>query len=240
MAALSINWGVWTGVGAAAQRKADERIGLQGVGVITPEKGIQAMERVMRGDGAQIAVVPVDWPAFFKRYASDRIPAWLSKMRNEVKPSGIRRLTKGQTVSADSSNVLEKLARLPAGRRQAALMDDVMEKTAKVLGLAATTELDTEKPLNEQGVDSLIAVELRNLLGKGLGLQKRLPATLVFDYPTIKSLTEFLYQQTPLFEDNKAGAQPEADGGSEGIIGAIEDLSDEEVERLLGEDEESR
>jgi hypothetical protein len=42
------------------------------------------------------------------------------------------------------------------------------------------------------GFDSLMAVQLRNALGTGLGLDRPLPATLMFDYPTIDSLSSYL------------------------------------------------
>ena len=55
---------------------------------------------------------------------------------------------------------------------------------ARVIGASAADAIDPRQPLNEIGLDSLMAVDLRNRLGTGLGLARSLPATLVFDYPT--------------------------------------------------------
>ncbi len=71
--------------------------------------------------------------------------------------------------------------------------------------------------MRELGLDSLIAVELRNLLGVGLELPRTLPATLAFDYPTVEALT--IYLESELFPE-----QPTA---------SVADLSDEEAEALL-------
>jgi polyene macrolide polyketide synthase len=66
-----------------------------------------------------------------------------------------------------------------------ALLDLVCSEIAAVLHIGAKT-IDPNRPLKELGLDSLIAVELRNLLSGATGL--RLPSTLLFDYPTAAAL----------------------------------------------------
>ncbi|GAA0952507.1 SDR family NAD(P)-dependent oxidoreductase [Actinocorallia libanotica] len=82
--------------------------------------------------------------------------------------------------------------RVKAASRQAprALLDVVSRTVADVLGLASAREVRPDRPFRELGVDSLLAVRLRDRLGKTVG--RRLPSTLVFDHPTPRALAEFL------------------------------------------------
>jgi acyl carrier protein len=72
----------------------------------------------------------------------------------------------------------------------AALRGFVTAAAAAVLGAAPNETPDPDIPLNESGLDSLMALELRKSLGSGLDL--RLPATLLFNFPTVNALTEHL------------------------------------------------
>jgi acyl carrier protein len=70
------------------------------------------------------------------------------------------------------------------------LREHVREQTVKVLGLARPEDVDINEPLRQLGLDSLMAVELRNLLGKSV--ERSLPATLTFDHPTVAALVDHL------------------------------------------------
>src|SRR5690606_23969185 len=95
-----------------------------------------------------------------------------------------------------------KLAQIPANERERVLVEFVGAEASAVLGLPGGVA--GERPLQELGLDSLMAVELRNRLQKRADL--RLPATLLFDYPTIKALAGLLLRELKVEPQTPVGA----------------------------------
>ena len=88
-----------------------------------------------------------------------------------------------------------------------ALLDLVRRGVAEVLGHPDQAAVTPDRAFSEQGFDSLTAVELRNRLSAATGL--RLPATLVFDYPSARALSHYLDESMP--RDNVPSAAPVLD-----------------------------
>ncbi len=119
-----------------------------------------------------------------------------------------------------------RLAAAPPGRRPKLILDHVRAEAARVLGLGPGDALDDREPLQQRGLDSLMAVELRNLLARSLDLG--LPATLLFDYPTPLALARYL--ESLIGPSTPASAEA---AGSTDVLAAIETMSDDDVDRLL-------
>jgi acyl transferase domain-containing protein len=132
----------------------------------------------------------------------------------------------------------QALAEAPVSERRARLVDYVRGQVAQLLGLDAVQGVPPDARLRDLGLDSLMTVALRDRLSSGLGLRQRLPATLALDYPSCAAIGGFLEaslaresEATALttVTESRLGASPAVkDRGEE-----IDDLSDEEVERLL-------
>jgi acyl carrier protein len=73
------------------------------------------------------------------------------------------------------------------------LREELTRQLAALLGLPAGTRLEPKRALRDLGLDSLLSVSLRNELAATLGLD--LPSTLLFDYPTLETLSVFLLDQ---------------------------------------------
>ena len=91
------------------------------------------------------------------------------------------------TARPDSALFLHQLAATPESARRALLATHVRTQIAAVLGLDEPEQIGQRLGLFDLGLDSMLAVELRNRLQKSLGRKFR--TTLLFDYPTLEALT---------------------------------------------------
>jgi acyl transferase domain-containing protein/SAM-dependent methyltransferase/acyl carrier protein len=245
---LAIDWGAWRDIGAAAGPGIAERLEAQGLATMSPAQGLAAMGRLLRADPtrspAQAAVLSIDWPKYVARAVPHGRSALLDDLVSEEATHPARapsRLTTStETGSAESAGsragFMARLAQAPAARKRSLVASFVRERSLAVLGLDPQRAVDPAMPLGELGLDSLLAVELRNAFSSVLG--RPLPATLLFDHPTIEALTDHLISEvvgklstSPVAEPPVQGAGK--DQGGPTMVESIEELSDEEVERQL-------
>jgi acyl carrier protein len=220
--ALSVDWGAWNEVGAAADRRIIARLARQGIAPITPAQGLASLDRLLDEGAVHAAVLSIDWRRYVAKVWRGTPPAVLADVMNDTSDAT------AETVRAPSSgtDLRGALAVAPADRRRALVGAFVRERVADALGISAST-VDERRPLGELGLDSLLAIELRNTLGAAAG--QSFPVTLLFDYPTVEALTEHLLDS--LLSDRSLVA-PMAKPRTPNAVSAIAALSDDEVDRL--------
>nr|WP_308401312.1 type I polyketide synthase [Streptomyces sp. AC512_CC834] len=105
---------------------------------------------------------------------------------------GMVRTRVRQAVGAqsDGTTLAQRLAPLTGAERQRELLNVVRAGVAGVLGHTSIDSVEPDRAFKDLGFDSLSAVELRNRLNEATGL--RLPATLVFDYPSAQAVVEYV------------------------------------------------
>jgi len=227
--ALSINWGIWSEIGAAARQNVGERL-QHGIRTFSPQQGLKVFERVLRPGMTQVGVMPVDWPTFIRQFSGDREPPFFAEVTSEARQRGLS----SEPVEREP-DILQQLEQAPPSQRHRLLLEYIRGQALKVLGLEASQVVDHRQPLADLGLDSLMAVELRNLLGRGLRLSRSMPATLLYDYPTISELANYMAKEVLRWEGAETQELPGQAAGRSGAIERIEDLSDEEVDRLFAE-----
>ncbi len=154
---------------------------------------------------------------------------------SDTAPRQIESVSAGPRAAAPASAEAARRLReaLPDDRRRFAV-EYVAEQVAAVLRVARPETLDPRQPLMDLGLDSLMAVELRSRLALGLGLGRGLPATLIFEHPSIEAIAALLVRRV-----TDGGAEPRTEGapapprGASEAAARIAELSEGEVEALL-------
>ncbi|MEZ0022169.1 acyl transferase domain-containing protein/NAD(P)-dependent dehydrogenase (short-subunit alcohol dehydrogenase family)/acyl carrier protein [Kitasatospora sp. MAP12-15] len=186
LAGQSLAWGAWAQTSGMTGKLSEadmHRIRSSGVPPLSVEQGLALLDAAMTVDRAYL--VPIGKASGAMRMQGE-VPALL---RGLVR--GTRRAAATGGGGAGTTAALAARVRgLREGERLRCVVDLVRTEGAGVLGHASAKSLDATREFRDLGVDSLTAVELRNRLTAVTGL--RLPATLVFDYPTPTVLAEHL------------------------------------------------
>ncbi|MBB6170292.1 acyl transferase domain-containing protein/acyl carrier protein [Nocardiopsis mwathae] len=169
-------WAVDTGLGGDLSDADLDRMSRLGMPAHTAEEGLAMFDAALASHAAAVAPIKLDPVAL--RARTDELPAVLRGMVR----APVRRTVRADTVSGGGTELEQRLAGLSEAERDRALLGLVRSNVAAVLGHASADDIEPDRAFKELGFDSLAAVELRNLLNSATGL--RLPATLVFDYPT--------------------------------------------------------
>jgi acyl transferase domain-containing protein/NADPH:quinone reductase-like Zn-dependent oxidoreductase/acyl carrier protein len=225
---LSVAWGPWTDGGMAARVSQDGHRWRQlGIEPIEPAAGLAALDQCLAERVTQCVVLPVAWERFNARFPDQACRPFLSEAAG-----GRERAAASPAPASRREAWQERLRQALPSQRLKRVRELVAEETRRVLGQRPTFSLDPAQPFHELGLDSLLAVELRNALGSALGVT--LPVTLVFDHPSVQRLAEFLAGEIfvlPPEAPAAAAAAPAAAAAAGTTVGELENELLSELER---------
>ncbi|WP_160311216.1 type I polyketide synthase, partial [Streptacidiphilus anmyonensis] len=187
LAATSIAWGAWAEAGLATEEVVADRLRRDGVVGMAPALAIAAMQQALENSDTTVTIADVDWD----RVAAETAAVRPSRLFDEI-PEAHAVMTAALAPAAvpGESSLTGRLAALSSAEQGRALLDLVRAQVAAVLGYADAAAVEAGRAFKELGFDSLTAVDLRNRMNAATGL--KLPATLVFDYPSATALADHL------------------------------------------------
>ncbi|MER6129760.1 type I polyketide synthase [Streptomyces sp. NPDC001795] len=221
--ATALAWGPWApGAGMTAElTEADlRRMARGGMKPLAAEQGLGALDAAVRRTEPVLVPIALDRRVLRDRQAVAALPVMLRGLA--VAPA--RRTASVADGGGSGESFRARLGALGQAERETAVLDLVRTQTAMVLGHASPDTVEATRDFRGLGIDSLTAVELRNRLNAATSL--RLPATLVFDYPSPQALARHIGAE--LLDDAATGTAP-ATGTASPAVRAADKADDERI-----------
>jgi myxalamid-type polyketide synthase MxaE and MxaD len=236
--AMSINWGAWGDLGFAdtpGGKRLAARLALLGIRSMAVEKALEVLKRLLGQDSSQIVAVPVNWRQYREFYPAGSEPPLLSQLAQEQTDVPRQADRPGEKSGLTSAALLAA----EPGERHQLLQSYLSAQVARVLGLSAS-KLDLQQPLSNLGLDSLMAVELRNRIA--IDLRVKVPVVKFLQgFSVDEAVTQVLDQLTaegsspsaPLAPAVTQQQDPIDKQNAEQLLANLDQLSDENVDSLL-------
>jgi phthiocerol/phenolphthiocerol synthesis type-I polyketide synthase D len=245
--ALSIDWGAVseTGFGATTEGlRVHEYWESHGIQRITPQQVLAALELLIPQQIAQMGVLKLDWQQLQQFYPQlTRLALVTNLITREAESSA-----QDKAMGSARSHLLQRLSATGPEERQILMETYIREKVATVLRLSAS-KIDVQQPLTTLGLDSLMAIELKNSAELELGIH--IPIIMLLQGP---SISQFASQLLGLLAEAAsppavAAASPQVahqeqsastaisnsePSNAEQLLARLDQLSDDEVNSLLG------
>ncbi|WP_158692127.1 type I polyketide synthase, partial [Streptomyces aurantiacus] len=228
--ATSLAWGLWAQDSDMTGKLGGADLGRMargGVAALSTEEGLALLDAAVTATHQALPETPatlvplrLDTASLRASAGPDGVqPVFSDLVRTPARRVGRALAHSGNPADAGGAGspgtpgapaLVRQLAGLSGTERERALLDTVRSNVAMVLGHSGPEAVGATRGFLELGVDSLTAVELRNRLNSLSGL--RLPATLIFDYPSPTALASYLDESLPgdggTAEESAAEARP--------------------------------
>jgi myxalamid-type polyketide synthase MxaB len=204
--------------------------------MIPPEMGVQIMQRLLNQDLSQAAVLLINWKLWQNTHPEFRELPMLTGLIDMSLDSA--------PIENDSQRLSAKLllSAEPATRTDL-LQSYLRQQVCRILGLTKDN-LELEHPLTNMGLDSLMALELKNRIENDL--EVAMPMVEFLRGPNLIQLSELVLSKVALGDPNHPVMQPtQSNGGRNGshspqedaadLLAQIDQLSEEEINALLNE-----
>ncbi|MFI6697453.1 type I polyketide synthase [Streptomyces sp. NPDC050509] len=213
---VSLAWGMWAERSGMTEHldEADlSRMARVGVVPFSSDEGLRLFDAAHAL--AESLVVPARLDTGAPAASGTAIPALLKGLVRRPVPARRTPLhVEPRRPVGKATELRQRLLGMSRADRGHTVLELVHAQVLAVLGHSTPDAVESDRAFKDLGLDSLTAIELRNLLSATTGL--RLPATLAFDYPNNKALSEYILAELVGRADTDGAAATSPAGRSEG------------------------
>jgi 8,8a-deoxyoleandolide synthase len=236
-------WGAWTEAGLTMPEAAEETLRGWGLRLMPPELLLAALRQALDRDETLVTIADVDWRQFVTGFTAARPRPLLHDLpdarqavetltADEPDPGAGGEGRARTRTDRTGPPLPQRLAAMSRHEADRTLVDLVRAEVAAVLGHRSADSVELEQSFLDMGVDSVTSVQLRNRLGSASGL--RLPATVIFDHPTVKEVAAFLRGKlVPEAAAAPPAPAPRGEGADTAEPGGGDDLERAGLEQLI-------
>jgi tyrocidine synthetase III len=226
--ALSINWGPWSQLGFAnsvGARNMSPYSTQRGIEGFSAEQALDVFSALLGSQATQVAAVRIDWSRYLQQ-SQEELASFLSPLQSA---------STMKTYEMQSTPVLDTLNSLEVEQERLQYLEEHIKMHLSQILRMEAARIGRDASFGQLGMDSIMGLELRNRLERHLNL--KLSATLIWNYPTLTTLTRYIARLLGL-QDKAASSLSEAiqqDNLEQEvkIRREIQQLSDDDAETLL-------
>ncbi|MYD97489.1 MAG: SDR family NAD(P)-dependent oxidoreductase [Gammaproteobacteria bacterium] len=224
----AIAWGAWAEIGKAEEHRERiaEHLAARGIRWITPRQGLDVFERVVREDVGLTVSMAADWPVYAKALGrpSPLLEELLSFASEEPRPAS--EAPQGQ------DDLVMRLRNAPLSEHHGILCNFVLDALQSIMRLPGRPAPSAR--FTDLGMDSLMAVELRNRLNRAFAGAYVATNTVVFDYPDADALSRFLIGELAATLDVEGKSGTVADAAEPVVQARTHDRTGDEAIAIVG------
>ncbi|WP_204038484.1 type I polyketide synthase, partial [Micromonospora qiuiae] len=179
----SLAWGLWaqnSNLTTHLNTQNQQRIARTGIHPMTTTHALNLLDQALTTNHPHLLTANINLPA-------------LRQQPTNTLPPTLRALTPTTTPTTKTPTLTNQLTNQTPQEQQQLILNTIRTHIAAVLGHTNPQHIDEQQPFKDLGFDSLTALELRNRLNTATG--QHLPATIIFDHPTPKALTQYLHHR---------------------------------------------
>jgi acyl transferase domain-containing protein/surfactin synthase thioesterase subunit/acyl carrier protein len=177
---MSINWGVMNDVGMVANKAELERYArAEGFEPVNMKDAVEVFHAIYEYEHTQIGIVKIH---------AETMAGYYSMLSQTPYFNGL--LLKESKAHVKENSVLDNLLVAQTSEERIALLEQLIIQNVAKIVKTSTTRVKPSMTFKSLGIDSLMAIQLRNLLEKSVNL--KLSVSMFWAHPSIHEYTEFL------------------------------------------------